>query len=96
MLAGAFRPHTPDSIFFARPKKIEEKKKPERPKKKGPIGASPETPAPPEAAKIKGAATPVPSSGSKDQSRKAAATNEPAKASSKGTKKFKAVEGKKK
>jgi len=78
------------------PKKIEEKKKPEKPKKKGANGGSPETPAPAEAAKTKGALTPAPSSGSKDQSRKAAAINEPAKAASKGTKKSKAGDGKKK
>jgi tRNA nucleotidyltransferase/poly(A) polymerase len=77
------------------PKKIEEKKKPEKPKKKGGNGGGPEPPAPAEGTKTKGIATAAPSSGSKDQNRKTAATNEPAKAVSKGSKKSKARDGQK-
>jgi tRNA nucleotidyltransferase/poly(A) polymerase len=83
------------------PKKIEEKKKPEKPKKKGANGVSPEVTVAPEASKPKGSAAPAPTSGNKFQSSakvqkgKPAVVNEPAKFGSKAGKKSKSREGKK-
>jgi tRNA nucleotidyltransferase (CCA-adding enzyme) len=69
------------------PKKVEEKKKPEKPKKKGDASASPEANAAGESARPKGTAPEHGAKPGKEAARKSIPTHAPAKASAKGDKK---------
>ena len=72
------------------PKKVEEKKKPEKPKKKGAVAPVPGTPSTEEAVRSKGAAPAPKAPSGKEPPRKSTSGHAPVKASPKGSQKKKA------